>query len=211
LTKKSENSINTEKKILDVATELFATKGFDGASTREICKQANVNISLISYYFGGKEELYQKIINGITSNIIAHASSFINLVSDFDSLPKDKKIEIFLQVIEKMIDYFYSDSVSNAQLLLIVREQITSSVALNTIGYKTFKKMLASILGKDEDDKEVIFRCLTIVGQINSARILTQFSLKLLNQEKYTAEDIQMIKNITISQTRSILKEVGRK
>ena len=209
MAKTTENNVNTKKRILDVATELFANKGFEGTSTREICQTAGVNISLISYYFGGKQELYHKIIESITSSIIVHMSSLSIIVDDFDNLSKDKKIELFLQAIEKMIDFFYSDAMSNSKILLLVKEQMTSSVTLNSIGYKMFKRLLASILEKDENDKEVIFRSLTIIGQINSARILTQFSLKFLNQEKYTAQDIQMIKDISISQTRSILEGVG--
>lgn len=205
---KKEILSTTEQKIIDVATELFAKNGFDGTSTREICKLAGVNISLISYYFGGKQELYQKIFDGITSGIINHISDISVMTHDFDSLDKEKKIELFIHVIEKMIDYFYSDEITNAQLLLIVREQIMSKVGINAMGYKTFKRLLASILEKDEDDKEVIFRCLSISGQIHSARIMTQFSLKFLGQEKYTEDDIKMIKNIMINQTRSILKGV---
>ncbi|HIU85882.1 TPA: TetR/AcrR family transcriptional regulator [Candidatus Spyradomonas excrementavium] len=56
---KSENS---KEKILAAATKLFAQKGFDGVSIREICKEAEVNICMISYYWGGKKELYQGII-----------------------------------------------------------------------------------------------------------------------------------------------------
>ena len=49
----------TEKqiKILDVAEELIAKKGFDGTSVRDICSKANINVAMISYYFGSKEKM----------------------------------------------------------------------------------------------------------------------------------------------------------
>ena len=50
-----ETLSNTEQKIVDVATELFAQKGYGATSTRDICNAAGVNISSISYNFGGKE------------------------------------------------------------------------------------------------------------------------------------------------------------
>ncbi len=50
-----------EENILFCAEKLFAEKGFEGTSTREISKEANVNISMISYYFGSKEKLLQRI------------------------------------------------------------------------------------------------------------------------------------------------------
>ena len=51
---------NSKDKILKSAAKLFAQKGFDGVSIREICKDADVNICMVSYYFGGKQELYQE-------------------------------------------------------------------------------------------------------------------------------------------------------
>lgn len=43
--------------ILDVAEELIAQKGFDGTSVREICAKAQINVAMISYYFGSKEKM----------------------------------------------------------------------------------------------------------------------------------------------------------
>lgn len=54
--------ISKEENILFAAEVLFAEKGFEGTSTREIAKAANVNISMISYYFGSKEKLYEKLV-----------------------------------------------------------------------------------------------------------------------------------------------------
>ncbi|MBQ0151515.1 MAG: TetR/AcrR family transcriptional regulator [Chryseobacterium sp.] len=54
--------ISKEENILFAAEKLFAEKGFQGTSTREISKVANVNVSMISYYFGSKEKLYEKLV-----------------------------------------------------------------------------------------------------------------------------------------------------
>ncbi|WP_315818732.1 TetR family transcriptional regulator [Paraflavitalea speifideaquila] len=48
--------------ILLVAEELFAVKGFDGTSVRDIANQAAVNLAMISYYFGSKENLLKELI-----------------------------------------------------------------------------------------------------------------------------------------------------
>jgi TetR/AcrR family transcriptional regulator len=48
--------------LLAVATPLFAEKGFNGVSVREIAGFAGVNVSMISYYFGGKEGLYGAVL-----------------------------------------------------------------------------------------------------------------------------------------------------
>jgi AcrR family transcriptional regulator len=54
----------TEKQIqiIQVAETLFAQKGFDGTSIRDIAKEAKINIAMISYYFGSKEQLLESLI-----------------------------------------------------------------------------------------------------------------------------------------------------
>lgn len=49
-------------KILHVAEDLFAGKGYEGTSVRDIAQKADVNVAMISYYFGSKENLLQSLI-----------------------------------------------------------------------------------------------------------------------------------------------------
>jgi TetR/AcrR family transcriptional regulator len=52
----------TRQRILDAALAEFADRGYAGARVRSIADRAGVNSQLISYYFGGKEGLYQAIL-----------------------------------------------------------------------------------------------------------------------------------------------------
>jgi AcrR family transcriptional regulator len=49
--------------ILEQALRLFADKGFEGASTREIAESAGVNHALIKYHFGSKLELWKNAVD----------------------------------------------------------------------------------------------------------------------------------------------------
>jgi len=49
--------------LIAVATPLFAEKGFHGVGVRELATAAGMNLSMISYYFGGKEGLYAAVLN----------------------------------------------------------------------------------------------------------------------------------------------------
>lgn len=48
--------------IIAATTRLFAEKGYNGVGVRELAGAAGVNLSMISYYFGGKEGLYAAIL-----------------------------------------------------------------------------------------------------------------------------------------------------
>ncbi|CEI84516.1 TetR family transcriptional regulator [Oceanobacillus oncorhynchi subsp. incaldanensis] len=49
----------TKQKVVDAASSLFFQKGFHGTSVRDIAERASVNVSLISYYFKGKQGLLE--------------------------------------------------------------------------------------------------------------------------------------------------------
>lgn len=55
---------STRNRLIMTAVRVFAEKGYEGASTREICEQAGVNISSIRYYFGDKAGLYRASFHG---------------------------------------------------------------------------------------------------------------------------------------------------
>jgi len=50
---------DTRSQLLCAAKTLFARKGYDGTTVKDVSKAAKVNISLISYHFQGKEGLYR--------------------------------------------------------------------------------------------------------------------------------------------------------
>lgn len=52
----------TEVKLISAAEKIFSIHGYDGATTRMIAQEADVNIALINRYFDGKFGLLLKII-----------------------------------------------------------------------------------------------------------------------------------------------------
>jgi AcrR family transcriptional regulator len=61
---------STKARILASAEEIFATKGFAGASTREIAANARVNISSLHYHWQSKETLYYAVFQNIYDRIV---------------------------------------------------------------------------------------------------------------------------------------------
>ena len=77
---------DTRRHIIKVAAKLFAHKGYVATSTLEICKEANVNLSLIAYYFGGKEGLFKAIVEECFQPIFAFIEANKNTQSPIECL-----------------------------------------------------------------------------------------------------------------------------
>lgn len=56
------SSLSSADKILEAATILFAHDNFSAVSIKKIAAASGVNSALISYYFGGKKNLYQEVL-----------------------------------------------------------------------------------------------------------------------------------------------------
>jgi TetR/AcrR family transcriptional regulator len=61
---------NTEQRIFDAARIVFQQKGLAGARMQEIADEAEINKSLLHYYFRSKEKLFDAIFNEVFSNIV---------------------------------------------------------------------------------------------------------------------------------------------
>ena len=49
--------------IMEEAESLFAEKGFNGTSVRDIAERAKINVAMVSYYFGSKEKLLEALFD----------------------------------------------------------------------------------------------------------------------------------------------------
>jgi AcrR family transcriptional regulator len=86
--------------ILQVAEKLFSEDGFDGTSIREIAKIANINIAMISYYFGSKEKLLEALIIYRISDMRLQIENLFR--EDLSPIQKiDRLIELYISRINK--------------------------------------------------------------------------------------------------------------
>jgi AcrR family transcriptional regulator len=58
----TETEQDTREKLLASAAQVFAQRGYSGATVKEISEAAGVNVSLISYHFDGKEGLFKSLL-----------------------------------------------------------------------------------------------------------------------------------------------------
>jgi AcrR family transcriptional regulator len=61
-TAKTAQDLRTRDRLIAVAAELFADRGFKPVTVREICTAAGANVAAVNYHFGGKNGLYRAVI-----------------------------------------------------------------------------------------------------------------------------------------------------
>ena len=108
--------------ILKTAEHLFASKGFDGTSVRDIADEAGVNIAMISYYFRSKEKLMETLFEQRMGNVEMRVESLLkdNSLSPLDkvSMLIDDHIERVMQR-QKFYKILYCEQVLNKNPLII--------------------------------------------------------------------------------------------
>lgn len=107
--KKAE--LNTEERIKAAARKVFMLKGYNGATSRDIAKEAGLNVALTNYYFRKKERLFKIIFMDVVHEFLGDTIGILNK-------PVDLKKKIRL-IIERVLEiaknnpdfflFFYSE------------------------------------------------------------------------------------------------------
>jgi len=161
--------ISKEENILFSAEKIFAEKGFAGTSIREISKDAKVNVSMISYYFGSKEKLFERIFEYRMNESLSFAKDILAN----EELDEWQKLNIvvtrYISRVKELKTFY----------LILQREQLTNknkniSKILNEskTGFLTiYRQLLDSGLEKKIFTKDLRLEFLhsTISGTIFSA------------------------------------------
>ncbi|QES89622.1 TetR/AcrR family transcriptional regulator [Rhizosphaericola mali] len=92
--------MDKKSQIIASATELFARKGFEGTSIRDIASQAGVNLAMINYYFGSKEKLFEAVMVSDSEYMLA---IYKELADRQDMLTIDKVYAVIDYHVEKLM------------------------------------------------------------------------------------------------------------
>lgn len=152
--------------ILEVAEILFAEKGFDGTSIRNIAKLAKINIAMVSYYFGSKERLLESLIVYRTSDLKNQLDSLLQ--EDLEPIEK----------INKLIELYINRINNNRGIYRILHFEFASKKRdQNLQGYSELKrgnlKSLETII--EEGQKKGVFRKDVIIPLITPTILGTFF------------------------------------
>lgn len=112
--------------IIESALKLFSTKGFEGTSVREIAADAGVNVAMINYYFGSKENLFESVVEYRALFLKGLFSDLINNTS----LTSIEKIDFIIdQTIERKLSNAHFHHILHRELSLEHRPQLRDAIS----------------------------------------------------------------------------------
>ncbi|MER8073693.1 TetR family transcriptional regulator [Streptomyces sp. NPDC094034] len=96
------NAADTRQALLDAATTLFAERGFDSTTVRDIAGLAEANQALVFRYFGSKEALFEEVMAGVGREQLATTPAEHLLAAVLGDLlapaaDRDPSLEAFLR------------------------------------------------------------------------------------------------------------------
>ncbi|WP_347549268.1 forespore capture DNA-binding protein RefZ [Pseudalkalibacillus hwajinpoensis] len=112
---KQERDTGSKRSVIQAAIHLFNTKGFNGTSVRDIAGKAEVNVALISYYFGGKKGLAEFLMTSFLEGYVEEIGKA------YQQLDKKSAKFCLVEAIERVMEYQHQ----NRQLARFVHREIT--------------------------------------------------------------------------------------
>jgi len=83
----------SKERVLEAATRLFAERGYDGTSTRELGRASGLNIATVAYHVGTKAELYREVmLRAYHLELAALSDAVGEFAADPDVVPAARRL-----------------------------------------------------------------------------------------------------------------------
>ena len=110
-----EVAVETRERILSVAERLFAQRGYEATSVRDITAEAGCNVAAVNYHFGGKQNLYVETFRGLLGEL--RDLRIRRIRSDMAEAGEGATVEMF---VESMANAFLEPFVDEARGRLLM-------------------------------------------------------------------------------------------
>lgn len=123
--------------LIKAAKKIFADKGYDGATVKDIADEAGLNISLVSYHFNGKENLYRECLISVGERGLHSAERLLKEPKNRDEF----RVKLTLFIEEFIERHFEEIEVSE----IIYRESTSDNKVIRELFDSVFFKFFAQL------------------------------------------------------------------
>ncbi|HEX9780451.1 MAG TPA: CerR family C-terminal domain-containing protein [bacterium] len=198
----------TSQRLLNVAGEVFAERGYHGATVREICRRAGVNLCSVSYHYGSKERLYVTVLrHGAEEALRAYPP---DMGLGRGSTPEDA----LRAYVWSLLHRFLADGRPGWYGRLMARELADPTPALDVIVRDVVRplndrlhRIVRSLLRPGTSAEEVELHAMSVIGQCLIYKTQRPILERLHDSGSHTNYDIERLANHIV---RASLAAMGR-
>ncbi len=174
--------MDKKQQIIEAAIELFAQKGFEGTSIRDLAAKADVNVAMVNYYFGSKEKLFEALVEVKAASARGTLEELLN----DKTLSSIEKID---RIIDSYIDRLFSHRkfhrLIHQELIMNQREALQDSITTLLLPNSLYIKSIINegIENGQFKQVDVMLTMVSLIGTINQMLLSKKYCLKLLNKD----------------------------
>ncbi|NKB57938.1 MAG: DUF1956 domain-containing protein [Alphaproteobacteria bacterium] len=194
---------DSRARILASAGKLFAARGYNGVSMRELARSAKVNLGAVNYHFGGKAKLYHETVLKLIEDVGPVFGPIIErLCEDVETAAGDRVLlsRCVANFIEGMFASVLGKRSMRWQMEFLLREFHQPSREFPTILAERISPMhdavaglLSAALERNPKDPEVLVRTQAFIGQIMSFGTCRAVVCARLDWNDYSRDRIAFI------------------
>src|SRR6476620_4279342 len=190
----STNEVDTTRaRIAEAAGEIFAERGFDSTTVRDICQRAGANVAAVNYYFGDKQRLYVEAVVRAHRWRMEQAS----LPEWTEGTSAEIKLEDFITTFIRRVLTGPEDTWHTKLMMREMANPTAACAALVQSSIKPQFEILISILRElmpeDASADQLQLTAFSIVGQCLFYHFADPVIRNLLTDKQYSELDIATI------------------
>jgi AcrR family transcriptional regulator len=185
--------LDTRERIVEAAGQIFADRGFEATTVRDICQAADANLAAVNYYFGDKERLYVEAV------VRAHRWRLDQATLpdwDADTSPREKLADFIKTFFRRVLGG--PDNTWHTRL--VMREILRPSSACAEIAranirpqFEILQGILRQLLPASTSDVELHLVAFSIVGQCLFYHVANPIIRNLVDGDEYATYDVDKL------------------
>jgi AcrR family transcriptional regulator len=183
----------TREKLLGVAGRVFADRGYQAATIREICLRAAANVAAVNYHFGGKLGLYTEVLQ---ESVRAAQIEAVQNALDQNAPPED----ILRAVIRARLRGVCRGDLPDWHFRILAHELAQPTPALrqliNKVArpiYKRLLELIGGMIGLPPNDDKTRLCANSVMGQILTYVLAGPLLAGVWAELKMTPEQVERI------------------
>jgi TetR/AcrR family transcriptional regulator, regulator of cefoperazone and chloramphenicol sensitivity len=165
--KTEEDRQSTRQRLLEAAGHVFAKKGFERSTAKEICERAGTNAAAVNYHFGGIEALYAAVLDEARKRILSVRAIEVAVEGKTDPRAKlEAALDVIVQTLlgpvssSWVLQIFGRDMVTPSPTTYPAKEKLILPLA------RILRAFVGELMRLPEDDSAVARGCLSVMAPI---------------------------------------------